>query len=168
MTPIPTGRLFRTDTGSDLVLTRTFRALADDVWASLTEPERTARWFGPWEGDGRPGRTVKVQMVFEEGEPWAEVSIEACDPPRRLALSMADEAGSWRMELLLSEVDGVTELRLVHHLDTEEGIGEVGPGWEYYLDMLLASRAGKPLPSFDDYYPSQKAHFDSLATAVEL
>lgn len=168
MTPIPTGRLFRTDTGSDLVLTRTFRALADDVWASLTEPERTARWFGPWEGDGRPGRTVKVQMVFEEGEPWAEVSIEACDPPRRLALSMADEAGSWRMELLLSEVDGVTELRLVHHLDTEEGIGEVGPGWEYYLDMLLASRAGKPLPSFDDYYPSQKAYFDSLATAVEL
>lgn len=168
MTPIPTGRLFRTDTGSDLVLTRTFRALADDVWASLTEPERTARWFGPWEGDGRPGRTVKVQMVFEEQEPWAEVSIEACDPPRRLALSMADEAGSWRMELLLSEVDGVTELRLVHHLDTEEGIGEVGPGWEYYLDMLVASRAGEPLPSFDDYYPSQKAHFDSLTTAVDL
>jgi hypothetical protein len=81
---------------------------------------------------------------------------------------MADEAGSWRMELVLSEVDGDTELRLVHHLDTEEGIGEVGPGWEYYLDMLLASRAGKPLPSFDDYYPSQKAHFESLTTAVDL
>jgi uncharacterized protein YndB with AHSA1/START domain len=168
MTPIPTGRLFRTDTGSDLVLTRTFRALADDVWASLTEPERTARWFGPWKGEGRPGSTVKVQMVFEEQEPWVEVRIEACDPPRRLSLSMADEAGSWRMELVLSEVDGVTELRLVHHLDTEEGIGEVGPGWEYYLDMLLASRAGKPLPSFDDYYPSQKAHFESLTTAVDL
>ncbi|WP_447008166.1 SRPBCC family protein [Saccharothrix isguenensis] len=165
MTPIPTGRLFRTDSGSDLVLTRKFLALADDVWASLTEPERTARWFGPWEGDGRPGRTVKVQMVFEEQEPWVEVRIEACDPPHRLTLSMVDEAGSWRMELLLSEVDGVTELRLVHHLDTEEGIGEVGPGWEYYLDMLLASRAGTPLPSFDDYYPSQKAHFESLAAA---
>jgi uncharacterized protein YndB with AHSA1/START domain len=168
MTPIPTGRLFRTDTGSDLVLTRTFRALADDVWASLTEPERTARWFGPWEGEARPGSTVKVQMVFEEQEPWVDVRIEACDPPQRLSLSMADEAGSWRMELVLSEVDGVTELRLVHHLDTEEGLGEVGPGWEYYLDMLLASRTGKPLPSFDDYYPSQKAHFESLTTAVDL
>ena len=51
MSPIPTGRLFRTDTGSDLVLSRTFRASAEDVWASLTEPERTARWFGPWKGD---------------------------------------------------------------------------------------------------------------------
>jgi uncharacterized protein YndB with AHSA1/START domain len=166
MTPIPTGRLFRTDSGSDLVLTRTFRALADDVWASLTEPERTARWFGPWEGEGAPGRTVKVRMVFEEQEPWIEVRIDACDPPRRLALSMEDEAGSWRTELLLSEVDGVTELRLVHHLDTEEGIGEVGPGWEYYLDMLVASRAGAPLPSFDDYYPSQKPHFESLTTTA--
>ncbi|WP_158841239.1 SRPBCC family protein [Saccharothrix deserti] len=162
MTPIPTGRLFRTDTGSDLVLTRTFRALADDVWASLTEPERTARWFGPWEGEGGPGRTVKVRMVFEEQEPWVEVRIDACDPPRRLALSMVDEAGTWRMELLLSEVDGLTELRLVHHLATEEGIGEVGPGWEYYLDMLTASRTGAPLPDFDDYYPSLKPHFESL------
>ncbi|MEV8437273.1 SRPBCC family protein [Actinosynnema sp. NPDC051121] len=165
MTPTPTGRLFRTDMGSDLVITRTFRALADDVWASLTEPERTARWFGPWEGEAGPGRTVKVQMAFEEQEPWIEVRIDACDPPRRLALSMVDEAGTWRMELLLSEVDGVTELRLVHHLSTEEGIGEVGPGWEYYLDMLIASRTGAPLPTFDDYYPSQKAHFEAFTTA---
>ncbi|QQQ79938.1 SRPBCC family protein [Saccharothrix sp. 6-C] len=164
MSPTPTGRLFRTDAGSDLVITRTFRALADDVWASLTEPERTARWFGPWEGDAAPGRTVKVQMVFEEQEPWMEVRVDACDPPRRLALSMVDEAGTWRLELLLSEVDGVTELRLVHHLSTEEGIGEVGPGWEYYLDMLIASRAGAPLPRFDDYYPSQKEHFERLTT----
>ncbi|MFE9748033.1 SRPBCC family protein [Saccharothrix saharensis] len=165
MTPTPTGRLFRTDKGSDLVLTRTFRALADDVWASLTEPERTARWFGPWEGEAGPGRTVKVQMVFEEQGPWMEVRVDACDPPHRLALSMVDEAGTWRLELLLSEVDGETELRLVHHLSTEEGIGEVGPGWEYYLDMLVASRSGAALPVFDDYYPSQKAYFEALTTA---
>ncbi|NUT53164.1 MAG: SRPBCC family protein [Saccharothrix sp.] len=170
MTPTPTGRLIRTDEGSDLVITRTFHALADDVWASLTEPERTARWFGPWEGEAGPGRTVKVRMAFEEQEPWVEVRVDACDPPRRLALSMVDEAGAdgagtWRMELLLSEVDGVTELRLVHHLSTEDGVGEVGPGWEYYLDMLVASRTGAPLPAFDYYYPSQKAHFEAQAVA---
>ncbi|MEU4743726.1 SRPBCC family protein, partial [Actinosynnema sp. NPDC023658] len=174
-TSAPTGRLVRTEAGSDLVLTRTFRALADDVWASLTEPERTARWFGPWEGEAGPGRTVKVQMAFEEQGPWIEVRIDACDPPRRLVVSMldeggadqggADDAGTWRMELLLSEVDGVTELRLVHHLATEEGVGEVGPGWEYYLDMLVASRAGSPLPDFNDYYPSQKLYFEGLATS---
>lgn len=167
MTRPPTGRLFRTDAGSDLVLTRTFRALADDVWASLTEPERTARWFGPWEGEAGPGRTVKVQLVFEEQEPWAEIRIDVCDPPRRLALSMVDDAGTWRLELLLAEVDGVTELRLVHHLTTEEGIGDVGPGWEYYLDMLVAARDAQPMPSFDDYYPALKPHYSSLPTQAD-
>ncbi|MEU8105758.1 ATPase, partial [Nonomuraea muscovyensis] len=66
MSPTPTGRLFRTDTGSDLVLRRTFRAPAEDVWASLAESDRTARWFGPWEGDAAPGRTIKVQLAYEE------------------------------------------------------------------------------------------------------
>lgn len=163
MNRLPTGRLFRTDTGSDLVLTRTFRASAEDVWASLTEPDRTARWFGPWEGDAAPGRTITVQMAFEDQAPWCELHIDACEPPQRLAVSMADEAGTWRMELLLCEVDGSTELRLVHHLGTEDGIGEVGPGWEYYLDMLVAARHGSPTPDFDDYYPAMKSYFDELS-----
>ncbi|MET8234537.1 hypothetical protein ABZS77_28065 [Micromonospora sp. NPDC005298] len=82
MTRTPAGRLFRTATGHDLVLTRTFRAPAADVWASLTEPERTAR---------------------------------------------------------------------------------VGAGWEYYLDMLVASRDGSPLPRFDDYHPAMGSYYRSLA-----
>lgn len=104
MNRLPTGRLFRTGTGSDLVLTRTFRTPAEDVWASLIEPERTARWFGPWEGDAAPGRTIKVQMAFEDQAPWCELHIDACEPPQRLAVSMADEAGTWRMELLLFSI----------------------------------------------------------------
>ncbi|MGI8332523.1 SRPBCC family protein [Actinomadura scrupuli] len=164
MNRFPTGRLFRNSTGSDLVLTRTFRAPAEDVWAGLTEPDRTARWFGPWEGDAAPGRTIKVQMAYEDEAPWFELHIDACDPPRRLAVSTTDEAGSWRMELLLTEANGATELRLVHHLDTEDHLGEVGPGWEYYLDMLTAARDGSPRPDFDDYYPAMKPYFDELST----
>ncbi len=36
----PTGEL----EGQQLTIERTFRAPIDDVWASLTEPERVARW----------------------------------------------------------------------------------------------------------------------------
>ncbi|MFG2002904.1 SRPBCC family protein [Spirillospora sp. NPDC048911] len=158
----PTGRLLRTADGSDLVLTRTFKAPIDDVWASVTEPHRTARWFGPWKGDAAPGRTIKVQLSFEEGEPWSEMRIEACEPPERLLLTTNDEAGHWRLELRLTHQDGLTELKLIHHLTTEEGIGEVGPGWEYYLDMLVSSREDTPRPNFDDYYPSQKPYFEQL------
>lgn len=159
----PTGRLFKTGDENALVLNRTFHAPVEDVWASVTESERTARWFGPWEGDAGPGRTIKVQMAFEDGQPWCDMRVDACEPPRRLAVSMTDEAGSWVMELLLSEAGGTTELRLLQRLTTLEGIGESGPGWEYYLDLLVAAREGGPRPDFDDYYPSMKQYFEGLA-----
>lgn len=157
MTHPPTGRLF----GTDLVHTRTFRAPIDDVWASVTESDRTARWFGAWEGDAAPGRTIRMQMAFEETAPWFEARIDACEAPHRLALTTVDEAGRWRIELLLAETGGLTELRLVHHLDSTEAVGDYGPGWEYYLDMLVAARDGTPAPSFDDYYPAWKPYFEA-------
>jgi uncharacterized protein YndB with AHSA1/START domain len=157
MSPTPTGRLF----GNDLVLTRTFRAPVVDVWASLTDPERTARWFGPWQGDAAPGRTIKVQMVHEEGKPWMDMTIDACDPPRRLALSAVNEHGNWYLDMVLAESAGVTELRFTQQLTDTEGVGEVGPGWEFYLDALTASRDGLPMPNFDDYYPAMKNHYEA-------
>ena len=38
-------------------------------------------------------------------------------------------------------------------------IGAYGPGWEYYLDNLVAARAGAKLPTFDEYYPSMQGHY---------
>ena len=160
MTSTPTAQLL----GTDLVFTRTFRAPVDDVWASVTEPARTARWFGPWEGDAAPGRTIKVQMAYEDPAGWMDMHIDACEPPRRLALSARDENGTWLIELRLAERNGFTDLRFVQHLETTEGIGSIGPGWEYYLDMLVAAREGTPQPSFDDYYPAMQAYFEALRT----
>ena len=163
MTRTPAGRLFRTATGHDLVLTRTFRAPAADVWASLTESDRTARWFGPWEGDAAPGETIRVQMAYEDQQPWCEVRIEECEPQRRLRVSMIDSYGNWLLEFALTEADGITELRFAQHLTGLEGIAEVGAGWEYYLDMLVASRDGSPRPEFDEYHPAMQPYYEALA-----
>ncbi len=165
MNPTPTGRLLRTVGGRDLVLTRTFCAPIEDVWASITEPERTARWFGPWSGEPGPGRTIHFTMAFEEGasaEHTMEMTIVACDAPRHLAVHSEDEHGSWQLEAHLSEADGVTELRFTHHLDDRANVGDLGPGWEYYLDKLVASREGRPAPGFDAYYPAQKEFYLGL------
>jgi hypothetical protein len=43
-------------------------------------------------------------------------------------------------------------------------VGAYGPGWEYYLDMLVAARDDLPAPSFDDYYPAMKPYYEALPT----
>ncbi|KNY17838.1 ATPase [Shinella sp. SUS2] len=155
MSPKPTGHVL----GNDLVLTRTFRAPIDDVWASVTKSERTALWFGRWEGDAGPGKTVRLQLTHEKDQPWSDVVIEECEAPYRLVVAMKDDYGDWRIALTLTQTDDTTELRFVQPLSDRKLAGDVGPGWEYYLDMLVASREGKALPSFADYYPSQKAYY---------
>src|SRR5690606_25984967 len=102
MKPTPSARLVATPTGRELVLTRTFHAPIDDVWASVTESERTALWFGPWSGTPGVGNTITITMVAEEDGPPSKATIDACEPPNRLGLSMIDEAGQWKLELRLA------------------------------------------------------------------
>ena len=168
MTPTPTGTLTRTEYGDvDLTITRIFPgATTEDVWASITEPERTARWYGPWRGEAGVGKTIEVQMTFEETDAWMPMRIDACDPPKELVLSAEDSYGSWNIELRVRESGTAAALDLIHHKLDPAMAENVGPGWEYYLDMLVASRNEEPLPSFDDYYPSQSAYFSAQAEAL--
>ncbi|QQP95314.1 SRPBCC family protein [Lysobacter enzymogenes] len=159
MSPKPTGHL----DGNDLIIVRSFSASVDEVWASITQSEKTALWFGRWEGEAGPGKTVRLQMLHEKGQPWSDLKIEECAAPHRLVVTMKDDYGDWRIELTLTQAGSGTQLRFVQVLSDRAMAGEVGPGWEYYLDMLVAAREGKPLPSFDDYYPAQKAHYSAGA-----
>lgn len=163
---IPTGDIVPTPAGVDLVLTRTYAAPIADVWASVTEPERTARWFGAWRGEPGPGRAVQVQMAFEESAPWFDVVIESCAPPSHLVITMGDGADASRLELELSETAGATTLRFTDHRTSLDNLGDYGCGWEWYLDLLTASRAGEPAPSFDEYYATLKEPYDALARAA--
>ena len=158
--PQPTGHVVRNATGIfELTLTRTFDAPAAEVWASLTESDLTALWIGPWRGEPGVGRTIELQMSFEEGDAWSAARIDVCDPPERLFVTTLTENGNWPLEARLVESDGRTTLTFIHHL-TDAGLAEFsGPGWEYYLDNLVASRAGQPLPDFADYHPAQAGYY---------
>ena len=157
MSSQPTGRL----RGNALVVSRTFRASIEDVWKSVTDADSTARWYGRWEGTPGAGNKIRVQMAFEEGAPWSKKKIEVCEPPRRLVLT-SDSKFVQRLELVLTTTNDGCELELIHHDVNPAMVGDFGPGWELYLDALVASREDKPRPAFDAYYPSQKAYFEAL------
>ncbi len=158
MSPKSTGRL----RGNDLVLTRTFRAPIADVWTSVTASESTARWYGPWERVPGDDKKIRIQMAFEDTKPWLDGTIDECDAPHRLSVRTKGTYAEKRLSLKLTETAGTTTLEFVHHEINRKMIGEFGPGWEFYLDKLVAAREGTEGPKFEDYYPAQKAYFTAL------
>jgi uncharacterized protein YndB with AHSA1/START domain len=152
------------DTG-DLVLSRRFSASIDEVWASITVSERLERWLGTWTGDPSTG-TVHVTMNAEATEqPPTPFAIDACEQPRLLAVSATDEYGTWHLRAeLTTDVDGtVLELR---QLRVERGsVPDVGPGWEWYLDRLVAvvhDDLPPDLAAFDDAYAPLSTEYSTL------
>jgi len=59
----------------------------DDLWEALTEPDRLAHWYGEVEGELSQGGEFRVRIALA-GERTGKV--EACEPPRRLLLTMRD------------------------------------------------------------------------------
>lgn len=58
-----------------------------NLWSALSDPRRLARWIGEVDGDLRVGGDFHARF-FDGWE--GTVRVEACDPPKRLLLSMRD------------------------------------------------------------------------------
>ncbi|MGI5187399.1 SRPBCC family protein [Promicromonospora sp. CA-289599] len=164
-----TGRTEQRPDGAYIVLTRTFRAPIDDVWAAVTEPDRLARWIGRWTGDPATGK-VAVEMLYEgdDVEP-EEYTIDTCKAPHQLELTSQgtygeDVPATWHLKLDLAEADGVTTLTFAQSMDDPAMAENVGPGWEYYLDRLVAAETGGDPAAIDfvDYYPAMSEHYRTL------
>lgn len=167
--------------GDDLVFTRTFRAPVDDVWAACTEPERMERWIGTWSGDPASGEVV-FRMTAEGADVPEEVYlVQACEPPHRFVVRARDAAsfspdGSgpqvhWEHTLSLAEADGVTTLTFTQAVPAGQVgvdmVASVGPGWDYYLDRLVAAHADPaPVPDLSaivfEPYLETSDHYRSL------
>jgi uncharacterized protein YndB with AHSA1/START domain len=165
MTPRPTGRLEQRHGTHHVVVERTFKAPIEDVWAAVTEPERLERWIGTWSGDPASG-AVDFRMTAEGADaPEERMGIDVCDPPRHLALTSSVGDATWQLELRLREEGGTTVLEFSQaSLDPQEG-ESVGPGWEYYLDRLVAAETGGDPASIDfdaDYYPAMTPYYRAL------
>lgn len=158
-----TGRREERDGTPVLVIERELQAPLEDVWAACTDPARMQRWIGTWSGDPASG-VVSFRMTAEGDDvPAEEMDVLACEPPRHFAVRgrepqsfSADGSGEtayWHMELDLSEADGVTSVRFVQLLAPGqlgvEMVSSVGPGWEYYLDRLVASLDGEAVDAVE-------------------
>ncbi len=102
------------------------------LWHAITDPERLPRWFLPVTGDLRVGGRYQL-----EGN--AGGTIEACEPPRHLAVTWEfGEQVSW-LAVTLGQREAATSLELVHEAPlgpgfwAEFGPGAAGVGWDLAL-----------------------------------
>lgn len=150
----PLGQVLRDEDGMRLEFVRSYDDPITDVWSALTDPDRTARWFGRWTGDPASG-SVQVVMVAEADAPPQTVVILVCERPNRLLVETDSPDGVWRLEVTLTEQGGGTMLRFVQRLAEPYDASSIGPGWHFYLDRLSAVVQGREVPEdFDAYYPA--------------
>lgn len=157
MTAVPAG--VRTPEG--IAIPRRIALSPSELWAWITEPDRTALWFGRWSGDPASGR-VEVQLAAEEGAPTSTSTILECTAPRRLVV---ENGPGWVVALDI-EADGEgSRIVLSQAMDDPELAASVGPGWEFYLDRLVAAIDGRDAGAIafePDYVPGQSQYYREL------
>ncbi|MGD7788928.1 SRPBCC family protein [Propionibacteriaceae bacterium Y1700] len=169
MTAKATGRLEKRPSGNVITFERTFGAPITDVWAAITESPRLERWIGTWTGTPASGQVTFEMNAEGEDMPASRYDIVACEPPRLLHVTTTDDYGSWDLELTLTESNGITTLQLAQQIDDPGMLENTGPGWDYYLDRLVAAETGQDPGRIDfdrDYYPALRAPYQSMAESL--
>lgn len=152
----------------NLVILRRFRATADEVWRELTSSDRLERWIGRWEGDPASGHVTFFMTAEDPDASGEDYTILECDRPRRFVGDTSAGAGAWRLWFELAEDSpGDTVLTFGQRLGPEDEVGSIGPGWEYYLDRLVAAHAGVDVAtvSWSDYFPALQPGYERLVAA---
>ena len=136
------------------------------MWAAVTESDRLGRWVGTWTGDPTTG-SVLFRMNAEGDDIEPETfTIHECVPPRRIAADLAGRGRAERLPLP-PRADRGRRHHDAHVQPVRAGPGHgdgVGPGWEYYLDRLVAAETGADVAGVDfgDYYPAQSEYYRAL------
>jgi uncharacterized protein YndB with AHSA1/START domain len=137
----------------------------DDVWSALTDPERLARWIGEVEGDLRLDGEFRARW-FASG--WEGTGrVEACEPPRRLLLTMRDadpQPGQPDETVIEAQLAAAGDQTIV--VVEQRGLplpllAAYGAGVQIHIENLAAHLAGREPDHtdarWDDLLPAYRA-----------
>ena len=136
----------------------------DDLWSALTDPGRLARWYGRVEGDLRPGGEFRLHL---ESSGWDGTGrVEACEPPRRLLLTMRDadpqpgQPDETVIEAQLGADAGQTILVVEERGLPLDLLAAYGAGVQIHVENLAAHLAGRE-------HGDSEARWDELVPAYQ-
>jgi uncharacterized protein YndB with AHSA1/START domain len=118
----------------------------DDLWSALTDPRRLARWYGEVEGDLRLGGEFRAHIP---GAGERTGRVDACEPPRRLLLTMRDpdpqpgQPDETVIEAMLAADRGQTILVVEERGMPPDLLAAYGAGVQIHVENLAAHIAGR-------------------------
>jgi uncharacterized protein YndB with AHSA1/START domain len=124
----------------------------EDLWDAITDPDRLVRWYGRVEGDLRPGGQFRVHVEAADIESLGRV--DACEPPRRLRVSVRETDESYQsghgvpphdesIEVTLTEAGDQTDLTIEVHGMPLEKVAFYGVGWQMHAENLATYLTGR-------------------------
>lgn len=144
----------------------------DDLWSAITDPRRLARWWGDVEGDLRVGGVIRLSAEWEGGG-----RVEACEPPRRLAVTIRESDESYRKGQGVPPFDSSIEATLTAAGDETilvievrgmplEKIAFYGAGWQIHAENLGTYVAGRERGDTEARWDELVPPYQELAAAL--
>ena len=136
-----------------------------DLWSALTEPGRLARWIGEVSGDLRLGGEFRFRFFASGSEGTGRV--DACEPPRRLLLTMAlGQPEEDVVEVTLTADDDQTVLVWEERGMPLDLLAAYGAGVQIHVEDLAAYLAGRERGDADARWNELQPAYEDLAANV--
>jgi uncharacterized protein YndB with AHSA1/START domain len=142
-----------------------FSAGIDDVWSALTDPARLARWMGEVEGDLRLGGEFRFHFFASGSQGTGRV--DACEPPRRLLLTMAlGQPDEDVVEVTVATGGDQTVLVWEERGMPLDLLAAYGAGVQIHVEDLAGHLAGRERGDADARWNELQPVYEDLAANV--
>lgn len=136
-----------------------------DLWSALTDPGRLARWIGEVEGDLRLDGEFRFRFFATGSEGTGRV--DACEPPRRLLLTMAlGQPDEDVIEVTLTADGGQTILVWEERGMPLDLLAAYGAGVQIHVEDLAAYLAGRDRVDAAARWAELQSAYQDLAANV--
>ena len=139
------------DDGTTLVLRRHVALPVEQVWSHVADSDRLAGWYGTYTGDPTSGAVMVTLNAESDAADPVRYDVHACERPTHLSVSTTNDYGRWALELDLAAEAGGTVV-VLRQTDVDPAmLADIGPGWDWYLDRLVAALSGGEPPDLDAF-----------------